>query len=34
MRLDLLATLSGVMIAGVIAGGVSSSRGLKPVRHK
>ena len=34
MRLDLLAVLSGVMIAGVIAGGVSSSQELKPVRHK
>ena len=29
MRLDLLAALFGVMIDGVIAGGVSSSRALK-----
>ena len=29
MRLDLLAALFGVMMAGVIAGGVGSSRALK-----
>ena len=34
MRLDLLAALSGVMIVGVIAGGVSSSRVQKPEKHK